>query len=79
MLLVHCFPLALAGGVLCRAIPPKLAHAIVAIESVVVVQRAIGIDIARIARIGSNKAHPSMKTKAFTAFCPSFSTPLSYT
>ena len=58
--------------------PSKRAHAIVAVVSVVVVQRTGSVDIARIAGVGSYKARPYIN-KGIISLYPSFSMPLSYT
>ncbi len=58
--------------------PSKRAHAIVTIPRIVVVQRAGSVDIARIAGVGSYKAHPYIN-KGIISLYPSFSMPLSYT
>ena len=76
LIVVLCFS---AVGLLIRGIPPKRANAPVPVVSVVVVQRAIGIDVADVVgvrRIRRNKMYP----KRFTlSHDPASSTRLTYT
>ena len=55
LMMVLCFP---PFGVLNRGVPSERANAVVAVVRVVVVQRAGGIDVADVVRVGRYKAHP---------------------
>ena len=64
MIVVLCFR---PFGLLVLGVPPKRANAPVAVVRVVVVQRAGGIDVADVVRIGRYKAYPKKSAVVSTA------------
>ena len=64
LIVVLCFR---PFGLLVLGVPPKRANAPVAVVRVVVVQRAGGIDVADVVRIGRYKAYPKKSAVVSTA------------